>query len=33
MRSDLAEKIVIGTSGFYYAHWRGVLYPDTVSHR
>lgn len=27
----LAEKIKIGTSGFYYDHWRGVFYPEDLS--
>ncbi|HHD83704.1 MAG TPA: DUF72 domain-containing protein [Campylobacteraceae bacterium] len=28
---DLTSKIHIGTSGFYYAHWKGVFYPDTLA--
>ena len=26
----LSQKIMVGTSGFYYEHWRGVLYPDDL---
>jgi uncharacterized protein YecE (DUF72 family) len=28
---NLHEKIHVGTSGFYYEHWRGVFYPDKLA--
>ncbi len=28
---DLTQKIHVGTSGFYYEHWKGVFYPDTLA--
>ena len=31
MQTDLSKKIIIGTSGFYYEHWRGVFYPEKLA--
>ncbi len=33
MKSLKVEKILIGTSGYSYKHWKGVFYPDNMSER
>jgi uncharacterized protein YecE (DUF72 family) len=31
MPKELSEKIIIGTSGFYYADWKGIFYPENLA--